>query len=286
MKKYFFGSYFKLQSKNKTLSLIPSYSRTNNNFLASLQIITNDKSYILDYPFKLYKRGKGFNARLDNNIFNEEGIKLNINKDDVKLNGEIKFKNINKLKGNIMGPFKYIPHLECIHTVYSIFHHIDGKIYLNDELYDFNDGFCYIEGDKGRSFPKVYSWTQAILDNGSLMLSVADIPFCLFHFTGIIGFINYKDIKLRIGTYKFAKALKIKDSEIIIKQGKYKFIVKLLKKNAYDLAAPKLGKMDRIIKESASATVRYILYKKDELLFDITLDNASMEYEYIKEYEK
>lgn len=286
MKKYFFGSYFKLQSKTKTLALIPSYSKVGAYYIASLQIITDNNAYILDFPYSSYKRGKGFECILDNNTFNESGIKLDINKDNVKLNGEIEFKSLNKLKGNIMGPFKFIPFLECIHSVHSIYHSIKGKLYLNGELYDFNDSLCYIEGDRGRSFPKVYSWCQSFLDNGSLMLSVADIPFGLFHFTGIIGFIKNKDINLRIGTYKFARALKIKEDEIIIKQGKYKFILKLLKKNAYSLAAPKNGKMDRIIKESIESKMNFKLYKKDVLLLDETKDYASFEYEYKKEYEK
>ena len=117
------------------------------------------------------------------------------------------------------------------------------------------------------------------------MLSVADIPFGLFHFTGIIGFINYNGKTIRIATYKRAKALKIKDEEVIIKQGKYKFTVKLLKNNSFDLKAPKLGQMDRIIKESAECIVSYKLEKKNELIFEKIINNASMEYEYLEEYE-
>ena len=74
MKKYFFGSYFKLQSKDKTLALIPSYSRIGKKYIGSLQIITHNNSYVLDYPYELYKRGKKFDVKLDSNIFNKDGI--------------------------------------------------------------------------------------------------------------------------------------------------------------------------------------------------------------------
>ncbi len=285
MKKYFFGSYFKLQSKDKTLALIPSYSRIGKKYIGSLQIITHNNSYVLDYPYELYKRGKGFDAKLDSNIFNKDGINLNINRDNVNLVGNIKFESINKLNKNIMGPFKFIPFMECIHSVHSIKHNINGKLVLNNEEYNFDNSLCYIEGDRGRSFPKVYTWTQSLFDEGSIMLSVADIPFGLFHFTGVIGFINYNGKTIRIATYKRAKALKIKDEEVIIKQGKYKFTVKLLKKNSFDLKAPKLGQMARIIKESAECIVSYKLEKKNELIFEKIINNASMEYEYKKEYE-
>ena len=125
--------------------------------------------------------------------------------------------------------------MQCIHSVSSIKHEINGKLYLNGEEYDFTDSYSYIEGDRGRSFPSVYIWNQALFNYGSIMLSVADIPFGLFHFTGIIGFVNYKGKTHVLATYNRAKALKIKKDEIIIKQGKYKLILKLLNENSHKL---------------------------------------------------
>ena len=43
--------------------------------------------------------------------------------------------------------------------------------------------------------------------------------------------------------------------------------------------------MDRIIKESAECIVSYKLEKKNELIFEKIINNASMEYEYQEEYE-
>ena len=285
MKKYFFGSYFKLQSKQKTLSLIPSYSKVGKKYMAHLQIITHNNSYMLDFPFSSYEKGKGFNVRINDNIFNTNGIKLNIDNENLKISGDIKFNFINKLKKNIMGPFKYIPFLECVHSVHSISHSINGKIYLNGEEFNFDDSLCYIEGDRGRSFPNVYIWTEALFSDGSLMLSIADIPFGLFHFTGIIGFVNYNNKTIILGTYNRAKPIKVKSDEIIVKKGKYKLIIKILNYNSYSLKAPNMGQMDRIIKESAECKVRYIFMHKDDIIFDKVLDNASLEYEYRKDRE-
>jgi hypothetical protein len=111
------------------------------------------------------------------------------------------------------------------------------------------------------------------------MLSVADIPFGLFHFTGIIGFIKYKDILLRIGTYKFAKVVELTGNSVTVKQGKYILIVKLLEKNAYPLKAPTKGKMERIIKESLYSKVRYVLSIKGEEIINQVSESASMEFE-------
>lgn len=285
MKKYFFGSYFKLQSKDKILSLIPSYSKVNNKYLAHLQIITDNNSYMLDFPFKEYKRGKGFNVRINDNIFNNEGIKLNIDNESLKISGDIRFNSINKLKKNIMGPFKYIPFLECVHSVYSIKHSINGYINLNGEKYDFSDSLCYIEGDRGRSFPSRYIWSQALFNEGSIMLSIANIPFGLFHFTGIIGFVNYNGKTIRIATYNNAKPIKIRKNEIIVKRRKYKLILKVIDNNAYALKAPKSGNMDRIIKESAKCTIRYIFMRNNDIIFNELINDASLEYEYTNEFE-
>jgi hypothetical protein len=184
-----------------------------------------------------------------------------------------------------MGPFKYIPFLECVHSVYSIKHSINGYINLNGEKFDFNDSLCYIEGDRGRSFPNRYIWSQALFDRGSIMLSIANIPFGLFHFTGIIGFVNYNGKTIRIATYNNAKPIKIRKNEIIVKRGKYKLILKVIDNNAYALKAPKSGNMDRIIKESAKCTIRYIFMKNNDIIFDESINDASLEYEYTDEFE-
>ena len=286
MKKYFYGHYFKLQSKDNTIALIPSYSKYNNEYKSSLQIITSNESYLISYKYDEYEKYKGFEVKIGSNIFNKDGIILNIDRDDLKVEGKIEFKEFKKLNSNIMGPFKFIPFMECVHEVVSIKHRVNGYIKINGINYEFNDdSYGYIEGDKGRSFPSVYIWTHANLKSGSIMLSVADIPFGLFHFTGLIGFIYHDNKIIRLGTYYFARALKISDNEVIIKQGKYKLFIKLIKRNEFPLKAPIVGKMDRIIKESAECIVEYKLLKNDIIIFQEVVNNASMEYEYTKNKE-
>ena len=282
MKRYFYGHYFKLQSISSTIAIIPSYSINNKEFKASLQIITNKESFLLDYPYSEYLKLGGYQVRIDKNIFNDDGIILDINKDGIVIKGKIIFNKFNKLKRNIMGPFKYIPFLECVHNVVSIKHSISGYININGCEYTFNDidSYGYIEGDKGRSFPSKYIWTHSFIDNGSIMLSVGSVPFGLFKFRGIIGFINYNNKTIKIGTYKFAKVVKIENNSVIIKQGKYKLYISLIKKNELPLKAPISGKMDRIIKESAECTVNYKLTYSNDVIFDETVNNASFEYEY------
>ena len=53
------------------------------------------------------------------------------------------------------------------------------------------------------------------------MLSIADIPFGAFRFTGAIGVVLLKGKEYRIATYLGATAVKITPEEIIVRQGNY-----------------------------------------------------------------
>ena len=60
------------------------------------------------------------------------------------------------------------------------------------------------------------------------MLSVADIPLGKFHFTGVIGIVLLHGKEYRLAAYMGAKAVKNKDGEIIIRQGRLCMTVKRL----------------------------------------------------------
>ena len=63
------------------------------------------------------------------------------------------------VKYDIMGPFVWVPFMEW-HSVYSVQHAVNGTVWINGETYVFQNAHGYWEGDKGRSFPKEYLWTQ------------------------------------------------------------------------------------------------------------------------------
>ena len=53
------------------------------------------------------------------------------------------------------------------------------------------------------------------------MLSIADILFGAFRFTGVIGVVLLKGKEYRIATYLGATAVKTTPEEIIVRQGNY-----------------------------------------------------------------
>lgn len=276
---YFKGWYFKCSNKENTISFIPAYHRNGYHETASLQIITDENAYNIPFEYLSYRENPLL-ARIGKCLFSENGIKLDINTDTVKAKGIIKFSKLSPVSYDIMGPFKLVPYMQCRHSVYSMKHRINGKLNINGHTYIFINGKGYIEGDRGRSFPSKYIWTQCFFRNGSIMLSVADIPSMGFHFTGIIGIVMINKKEYRIATYLGAKIKSIGKNYIVVKQGNLEIAAKLIDKNAHPLYAPDNGIMSRTIHESTSCKAYYQVLYKGKPLCEFISRHASFEFEY------
>ncbi len=278
-KDYFKGWYFKCSNKNKTIAFIPVFHQSNYEKTASLQMITDNAVFNIPFHSLQYQENP-LTIKIGENVFSEKEIQLNMKYDKLSANGVLHLYDILPIRYDIMGPFKFIPFMQCKHSVYSMQHQIDGQITLNGQQYIFKNGIGYMEGDCGSSFPKKYIWTQCHFNNDSLMLSVADIPFFGFHFTGIIGVILLNGKEYRIATYLGAKVKHIGKNSVTVKQGDYQLTAKLLLKNSQPLAAPSHGLMNRTIHESASCKAYYQFLYKDKALLEFNSDRASFEFEY------
>jgi hypothetical protein len=90
-------------------------------------------------------------------------IKFNAFKDlHSTIQGSAQFTGSVKLSQSVMGPFAYIPFLECYHGVVSMYHQIRGSVSWGDETISLDNGIGYIEKDhgyfkvnSGTTFPKV-----------------------------------------------------------------------------------------------------------------------------------
>lgn len=158
-------------------------------------------------------------------------------------------------------------------------HTINGQITLDGKKYIFQDGVGYTEGDRGCSFPEKYIWTQCSFPEGSLMLSVADIPLFGFHFVGIIGVILLDNREYRIASYLGARLADVSKNTVLVKQGDYTLLIKLIEQNAQPLHAPEHGRMNRTIHESAACKAYYRFSYKGETLCEFASSRASFEYE-------
>lgn len=296
-KSYFEGWYLKHQSKDLSIAFIPAFHiDKDERRTASIQVITKDNSYnFLFIKEEFFSSKDSFCVKIGKNTFSKQGIYVDLKNEQVEIFGAIYYSSFTPLRSDIMGPFHYIPFMQCNHGVLSMLHPIKGSLLINGKVYDFAGGLGYIEKDFGCSFPRFYTWTQcggwSRKKDGSLMASVAHIPFGVFTFTGCICAIWYHGKEYWLATYLGAKIIKNTEHELVIKQGKYKLYIKRILSNkkkevinigedaesGFKLYAPKEGSMERMIKENITCTVRYRFMISGNVIFDFVSDKASFE---------
>lgn len=291
-KNYFEGWYFKNINNERGISFIPGINISDSGTKAFIQIITNDTSYFVNYDIKDFKFNYApFSIRIGNNIFSKEHININIEDESQKLKiyGNIKYsnsKNINTniFVPNIMGPFSYIPFMECNHAIISMQNTINGFININDEVINFNYNKGYIEKDWGCSFPKSYIWCQGNnfqKTNASFMLSVADIPLKLFTFKGFICVLLIDNKEFKFTTYNNAKLVEYEITEdsinITLKKDLYILNIKSKYNKGLKLSAPVKGKMSKDIFENISTSITVTLKKEKEIIFCDTSNMCGLE---------
>lgn len=275
----FYGWYMKCQSGTQTLAVIPAIHESKKERTCSIQIISDSGVWTATFPANSFHRTKNC-ITIGENHFDKRGIRLAIRTSKLTAVGTLQFGSLSPLKYDIMGPFSLVPFLECRHSVWSMQHSVNGTVYINGQKYSFQNALGYWEGDCGRSFPKVYAWTHCFFSNGSLMLSVADIPIAGIHFTGIIGIVLWQGQEYRLATYLGAKAVQIQNRTLRIVQGDLELEARLLKESGHPLNAPLGGNMIRTIHESAACLAFYRFRKGNRTLFSFETKLASFEYEY------
>lgn len=284
MEKFFYGWYLKCQSDTQTLAVIPAVHQAGQKRSYSIQVITDSDAWNITFPAWTFLR-RGTKIFIGDNLFDERGVKLSLNTQHLQVEGKLKFGPLTPLKYDIMGPFALVPFMECRHSVFSMRHVVNGSIFLNGEKLIFNNAIGYWEGDQGRSFPREYLWTQCHFKDGSLMLSVADIPIFGRHFTGIIGVVLWKGKEYRLATYLGAKIKYLQKGMVRIVQRDMELEACLLEKDLLKVAgkglrAPVQGEMTRTIHEKAACHARYRFQKKNNVYLTFETGRASFEYEY------
>lgn len=279
MRNYFCGWYFRFQSEQQTLAIIPSVHKIGKKKFCEIQFISDTDSFCAQFPYSELYKGRD-QICIGENQIGRDGIRLSIHTPTLHVTGSVRFGPFTPIKYDIMGPFRYVPFMQCRHSVYSMRHTVDGEIEMNAVPYVFRRSVGYLEGDRGHSFPKTYAWTQCSFPNGSLMLSVADIPLGGFHFTGIIGVILLDGKEYRLATYLGAKTVKNENGEIVVRQGRLCLTVRRQDFSGHPLHAPISGAMTRTIHEHPSCRVYYRFEENNAVLLELEAMNAAFEYEY------
>ena len=277
-KKYFEGWYFKHASRDLKIAFIPSISVLDGEKKAYVQVISNLFSDCFEFPPEDFSADdKSLSIKIGNNHFSERGININLTNPKHEIKADLKYSEL-LIPKNIMGPFKYFPKMECVHSIFSMKHSVYGSISLNGREYFFYDNLGYIEGDRGASFPEKYVWIQGNdLPNGAFSLSIATIPLGPFKFTGLIALLYVGMKEYRFATYNNTKIIKNAEDHIRLKKGKLLLDVFIRSGKSFMLSAPVKGLMARRVGESMDAEIEIALSKKGVTIYRGIAKNASVE---------
>jgi hypothetical protein len=185
-----------------------------------------------------------------------------------------------------MGPFTFLPLMECYHGIISMNNQIDGVLEVENEKTDFKHGRGYIEKDWGKSFPSAYIWLQSnhfSKTDISLKVSVAKIPYLSHSFVGFIAGLWNEGKLIRFTTYNKSRLLKSavdpESVELVLQNESYLLEIAVGREASTSLASPILGLMDGRIEESMNARVEVKLtdLKSGQLIFKDTARNAGLE---------
>lgn len=279
MRPYFGGWYYRIQSDTDTLAVIPACHKNRDKQFCSIQMITKERSWNVSFPYESFRQD-GCQMQIGPNQFGENGIHLELRSETVTAVGNLRFGPLTPIGYDIMGPFRYVPFMECRHAIKSMQHTVTGSLKINQTVYPFEHAVGYLEGDRGTSFPKHYVWTQCFFPEGSLVLSAAEIPIGSFCFTGTIAVIMWKGKEYRFATYLGARVLRIQAGEVVIQQGGWTLSAKLLEQFGHPLLAPVNGGMVRTIHEHVVCRASYRFQIDGETIVQFESDRAAFEYEY------
>jgi len=274
---YFEGWYFKQQNDTETVAFIPAWHVDSaGRSSASLQVITGGGSYCADFPARAFEADETrLLVRVGASVFSSRGCKLDLQTEGLSVQGMLRYGPLLSPRGDIMGPLCHVPFLPCRHGVFSLRHTVSGTLTLNGTPIVFDNGTGYLEGDRGRSFPRRYLWTQCLFPGGSLMLSAAEFPFP--GFTGCVGFVLTGGQEYRIATYRGGTAESVSNRALVLRQGGLMVRAELLGGDAHSLRAPQAGCMTRTIREGAACRVHYVCTQNGRTLLDLISDQAGFE---------
>jgi hypothetical protein len=210
-KRFFEGWYYKLVSVNEAhaFAIIPGIAMDENGQKqAFIQVLDgkNDTAWYHRFPVEDFRPTPKKHALwIGDNFFSEEKIILDL----PKLKGEISFEETvpwsnSFLSPGIMGPFSFVPFMECYHGILSMNHGLKGELCFKEENISFSEGLGYTEKDWGHSFPAGYIWMQSnhfSTPGTSVKASMAIIPWLGSSFIGHIAGVLFNGKLYEFTTY-------------------------------------------------------------------------------------
>ena len=270
-KSYFEGWYYKIvDSKGEcTFAIIPGIAIGEGDSHAFIQVFSEDQFNYFCYDMDEFMYSSNqFEFMIGDNYFSKSRIRLNLNGEEISLRGDLYFCNVMEypatlFRPGVMGPFLFLPGMECYHDIINIQNNIVGQLRISGRKTDFTGGIGYIEKDWGKSMPKSWIWIQSNHfqpDEVSLSLCTGNIPFLGGEFHGFIAMFRYRDRVFMFTTYSGARISRIdigkKRLVITFKDCRFRLDVNVIYGEGTSIKAPVKGMMSRDIIESCNAVVK------------------------------
>lgn len=279
-KGYFEGWYFKQVSADleHAYAFIPGVALDKEKYIF-IQIIDgrSGTTHFITYPLEEFSASdRYFEVRVGNSRFSDKCIDLDIDAPDIRVKGCIEFDNLSLYPSRffspgIMGPYSFIPGMECKHGVVSMDHGLKGELLMDNKSVDFTGGRGYIEKDWGASFPESWIWMQSnnfSTIQTSFMLSIAKIPWMGSSFIGFLSFLKCNGDVRFFTSYNGSEITKLENlsrrdnnnSEGVslrINRGRESISVNAESTRRGALKSPVKGRMESYIKESVDAEITF-----------------------------
>lgn len=226
---FFEGWYYKivLNEYKHTMAIIPGVHMNDENRHSFLMIAYNNISHYYRFPYETISSSSSFSDKfhfaMDNNrqIFSYENLIVDVQPADdddatesfkmnLTLSSHIMIPDLSWFLPGTMGPYSWIPTMQCYHHVLSMKNTINGSIQINDGEKQNISGVGYIEKDWGNSFPSIWVWGQAnhweslpsTTSSASLFFSLALIPWYFnMEFAGFLIVFEHNQEFYRFNTY-------------------------------------------------------------------------------------
>lgn len=287
---FFEGWYWKHRSGPRVDAFIPGVSvDSDGRRMAFVQYIGPKGTAMARYPIEdFYVSPRRLFIRVGENEFSEQGARICMTGErfDIRANfryGPFEMVRRTLYAPTLMGPFSYLPHMECCHDVLSLSHTVEGEFFRNGEREEYR-GSGYLEKDWGRSFPEAWAWLQCSDFPGKdcrFMAAFARVPLPAGSFRGLISVFTIDGKQYRIASYYGARVQAFYSSPrftyLEFTQGPLRVAAEAEREGAGMLYAPVLGSMNRAIEECPACPLRLRVWRHGRLVFSGRGKNAGVE---------
>lgn len=212
-----------------------------------------------------------FDVRIGKNRFHAGGMELDLERSDPGaghvMKGHISFGAWTHwpssfLSPGAMGPYSFVPFIQCNHGLLSLDNELRGSLEAEGERISYDGGRGYLEKDWGSSFPKGYTWAQSnhFEEPGiAVTAAVATSPWLTTNVRGfIVGFLFEGTVHC-FRTYLGAVIERLQVSEthmqLRLRNRSHRLQLKVKKSAGAVLMAPYEGKMRERVAETMDSTI-------------------------------